>query len=76
MYDGSITKHGVLFGKKVEFCCPVCGCEFTKMATNFRTLGISPKNIYLVLSVRCPECGVEFTQKVSKRDLLYQDQED
>ena len=64
-----IIKHGVLFGKKVEFCCPACGCEFTKIATDARILGISPKNIYFVFAVRCPECGMEFTKKVSKRHL-------
>lgn len=65
----SITKHGVLYGKKLEFCCPVCGCEFTKMATDSRTLIVYPRTNDFVFEVRCPECGMEFTRSVSKEEL-------
>lgn len=70
MISESIIKHGSFFGKYIAFRCPLCGCEFTKSATNTWDLRVYPRTIGgFEFEVNCPECGLDFTQSVSKDDL-------
>ena len=70
MISESIIKHGSFFGKYIAFRCPLCGCEFTKSATNTWDLRVYPRTIGgFEFEVNCPECGLDFMQSVSKDDL-------